>query len=150
MPLDVEIGLLGIELRFGTNPVEEISPICHIHTCAAMSTGNLTVRKWRMLKYPRFVVTYIQFDDLRPREPLQLHYAVEDLVNTESIYIKLTDVLRYWIQYTQDGKHGILTFRLGNTVTVNSLIKIQTIKAWISLLDNEKSLNYMGHHGLPP
>ena len=41
MPLDVDNGLPGIEMRFGKTDDTKVTFICHIDTCAAMSTGNL-------------------------------------------------------------------------------------------------------------
>ena len=112
MPLDVDNGLPGIELWFGTSPANEISFICHMDTCAAMNTGNLTVHQWLMTKYPHLVAEYIQYDDSSPFEPLKLHCAVEDLVSIESLHGKLTAIVRYWIQYTKNGKQEILSFGL--------------------------------------
>ena len=40
MPLDVDNGLPGIELWFGTSPDNECGFICHMDTCVAMNTGN--------------------------------------------------------------------------------------------------------------
>ena len=42
-------------------------------TYAAMNTGNLTVHKWLMTKYPELVAEYIQVNDSRPFEPLKLY-----------------------------------------------------------------------------
>ena len=52
MPLDVDNGLPGIELWFGSSPANEISFICHVDKCVAMNTGKFTVHKWLMKKYP--------------------------------------------------------------------------------------------------
>ena len=41
MPLDVDNGLPGVEMRLGRDNVSELSFICHVDTCAGMSTGNL-------------------------------------------------------------------------------------------------------------
>ena len=163
MPLDVDNGLPGIELWFGTSQEDELCFICHMDTCAAMNTGNLTVHKWLMTKYPHLVAEYIQFDDSRPFEPLKLHCAVEDLVATESLHGKLTSIVRYWIRYSKNDKKEILSFGLGDSVAVNSLVGIPTIKAWQYLLDFEDSsmisrgLNTKfplifeaTKHGLPP
>ena len=45
MPLDVDNGLPGIELWFGDTEKGEVGVLCHLDTCAAMSTGNLRVYK---------------------------------------------------------------------------------------------------------
>ena len=99
MPLDVDNVLLGIELWFGTNPTNECCFICHIETCAAMNTGNLTVHKWLITTYPELVAEYVQFDEQHPFEPLQLHCEVEDLASIDSMHGKLTSIVRYWLRY---------------------------------------------------
>ena len=135
MPLDVDNGLPGIELWFGNNADNEMGFLCHMDTCAAMNTGNLAVHQWLMSTHPHLVAEYIQFDDITPFEPLRLHCAVADLAKTESMHGKLTAIVRYWLRYKNDGKNIILSFGLGASVTVNSIIGIPTIKAWKCLFD---------------
>ena len=163
MPLDVDNGLPGIELWFGNNEKDEISFICHMDTCAAMNTGNLSVHKWLMTSHPHLVAEYIQFDDTNPFEPLRLHCAVEDLSKTESMHGKLTAIVRYWLRYKNGGRNVILSFGLGDSVTVNSIVGVPTIKEWKCIFDFEshelvaRGLNTKfplvyeaTTHGLPP
>ena len=99
MPLDVDNGLPGIELWFGTYMDHEVGFICHMDICTAMNTGNLLIHKWLMTKHPHLVADYIQFDDSHPFERLQLHCAVADLEREESMHGKLTAIIRYWLCY---------------------------------------------------
>ena len=140
MPIEVDNGLPGIELWFGREETDEIGLLCHMDTCAAMNTGNLAVHQWLITTQPHLVAEYIQFDDSRPFEPLQLHCAVEDLSKTESMHGKLTAIVRYWMRYTQNGKRVILSFGLGDSVSVNSLVGIPTIKEWKSIFDFESNM----------
>ena len=128
MPLDVDNGLPSIELWFGTDTTNEISFICHMDTCAAMNTGNFLVYKWLMMQKTDLVTEYIQFNDAHPFESLQLHWAVEDLATTKSMHGKLTEIVSYWLRCKQYGKCVLLSFGLGNSVAVNSLIGIPSIK----------------------
>ena len=109
------------------------------------------------------MLQYIQFDDVHPFESLRLYCAVEDLAKTESMYGKLNAIVRYWLRYKNDGKNVILSFDLGASVTVNSIVGIPTIKAWKYLLDfecdeliarglkNKFPLVYKAtKHGMPP
>ena len=41
MPLDVDNGLPGVEIWFGSDDNNEVGFVCHLDTCAAMNTGNL-------------------------------------------------------------------------------------------------------------
>ena len=40
MPLDVDNGLIGVELCFGSESLSEIDLLCHIDSRAAMNTDN--------------------------------------------------------------------------------------------------------------
>ena len=63
MPLDVDNGLPGVELWFGSNDASEVGFMCHLDTCVAMNTGNLRVHQWLMATYPDIVAEYLQYDD---------------------------------------------------------------------------------------
>ena len=139
MPIDVDNGLPGIDLWFGREETNKVGLLCHMDTCAAMNTGNLAVHQWLITTQPHLVAEYIQFDDSRPFEPLQLHCAVEDLSKTESMHGKLTAIVRYWMRYKQNGKRVILSFGLGESVSVNSIVGIPTIKAWKTMFDFESN-----------
>ena len=60
IPLDVDNGLPGIELWFGTSSENEVGYMCHMDTCAAMNTGNLMVCQWIMTIHPHLVAEFIQ------------------------------------------------------------------------------------------
>ena len=130
IPLDVDNGLPGIELWFGTHVDNKVGFIYHMDTCAAMNTVNLLVHKWFMTQHPHLVAEYIQFDDSYPFELLQLHCAVADLNQTEYMHSKLTAIVRYRLHYEKNGKRVLLSFGLGDSVTVNSIVGIPTIQAW--------------------
>ena len=59
MPLDVDNGLLVVELWFGSNDDNEVGFMCHLDTCAAIDTGNLRVHQWLMTKHPDIVTEYL-------------------------------------------------------------------------------------------
>ena len=48
---------------------------------------------------------------------------------------KLTAIVRYWLRYKNEDKNVILSFGLGASITVNSIVGIPTIKAWKYLFD---------------
>ena len=137
IPLDVNNVLPGIELWFSDNEKNEVGSIFLMNKRAAMNMGNLAVYKWLMMTHPHLVVEYMQFDDCWSVEPLQLHCAVEDLVQAEPMHMKLTTIVRYWLRYKQDEKQIILSFGLEYSVTVNSIVGIPTIESWRILLSFE-------------
>ena len=69
--------------------------------------------------------------------PRSNHYnSSVPLEATESMYGKLTAILRYWLQYADDGKPVILSFGLGPDVVMNSIIGIPTLRQWGGSLDS--------------
>lgn len=137
MPLDVDNGLPGVEMRLGTTDDTEVTFICHVDTCAAMSTGNLQLHEWIMTTYPDIVAEYIQYDDNNPFEPIQLSCAVQDLNTVQAEHGKLTAIVRYWTRYKvgDSEKHMILSFGLGAGVAVNTIIGLPTLRQWGSSID---------------
>ena len=135
MPLDVDNGLPGIEMWYGSTDDNEVGFMCHLDTCAAMNTGNLLTHQWLMTKYPHIVSEYIQYNDSEPFEPLQLEVAVTDKDKIEEQSGRLTAIVRYQLRYHQGGKPFILSFGLGEDVRVNSIIGIPTIRQWGGVFD---------------
>lgn len=131
MPLTVDNKLPGCELRFGRMVNDEVSIICHVDACAAMSTGNLGLHQWIMTKYPGIVAKYIQYDNAEPFEPIKLAVALQDLDGCDSMKSKLTAIVRYWTPYMdQDNKHQLISFGLGECISVNSIIGLPQLRAW--------------------
>ena len=137
MPRYVDNRLPGIEMRLGTTDDTEVTFICHVDTCAAMSTGNLQLHKWIMTTYPEIVAEYIQYDDNNPFEPIQLSCTVQDLNTVQAEHQTLTAIVRYWTQYKvgDSERHMILSFGLGAGVSVNTIIGLPTLRQWGSSID---------------
>ena len=57
------------------------------------------MHQWLITKHPHLVAEYIQYDDSKPFQLLQLQYAVNILKTTESMHGKLTTIVRYWLRY---------------------------------------------------
>ncbi len=164
MPLDLDNGLPGILVRFGSTDEEEISFTCLVDTCAAMNTGNLKVHQWIMTQYPSLVAEYVQYDDENPFEPLKLECAVKDIPTENDDSSKLTAIVRYWTRYTEpDGKRAIISFGLGKDIAVNSIIGMPTIRKWgmnLCFMTSTITANHIkvrfsteyarSKHGLPP
>ena len=72
MPLDVDNGLPGVEIWFGTKKDDDIFFVCHLDSSAAMNTGSLRVHQWLMTQHLTIVAEYIQHDNAHPFQPLQL------------------------------------------------------------------------------
>ena len=128
MPLDVDNGLPGVEIWFGSSDDNEIGFMYHLDTCAAMNTEKLLTHQWLITKYPHIVSEYIQYDDGEPFEPLQLECAIKDKKKAKEQAGRLTAIVRYQIRYHQGEKPYILSFGLGKDVRFNSIIGIPTLR----------------------
>ena len=55
------------------------------------------------------------------------------------MYGKLTAIFRYWLRYEQNSKQVLLLFGLVDSVTVNSILEIPTIKVLKIVFDFDTS-----------
>ena len=132
MPLTVDNKLPGCTLRFGKTEgkteANEVSFICHVDTCTAMSTGNLLLHQWIMTKYLSIVAEYTQYDNITPFEPMRLSLDLKGLDGCDN---KLTAVVRYWTPYLdKDGNHQVISFGLGESIAVNSIMGLPLLMDW--------------------
>jgi len=76
-----------------------------------------------MTNYPAIVAEYIQYNNQQPFEPIKLAVALKDLAGCEIMKNRVTAIVRYWTPYKDsDGKHQVVSFGLGNSISVNSII----------------------------
>ena len=132
MPLDLDNGLPGITMKFGKDRnAPGASFLCHLDTCAGMSTGRLDVHKCIATRFPSIVAEWIEYTDDNPFDPIKLDCAVEDLGTNAEGYGHLTHIVRYYTPYTyEDGSRVILSFGLGKSVSVNAIIDLTDIRKW--------------------
>ena len=105
-----------------------------------MNTGNLLVNQWLMTKYPEIVHSYEQFDDSNPFETIMLEGALNVELAKYFEAGKLTDTMTYITRYNHyNGEPVCITFVLGETVSVNSIIEFPTLTSWKMILDLEKN-----------
>ena len=129
MPLDLDNGLPGITMKFGKNrDAPTTSFLCHLDSCAGMSTGRLDVHKCIATKFPSIVAEWIEYTAF---DPIKLDCAVEDSGRIQSEYGHLTHIVRYFTPYTHnDGSPVFLSFGLGKSVSVNAIIGLTDIRRW--------------------
>ena len=135
MPLPLDNALPATVFRFGTDSSNEIPFSCHLDSCAAMNTGNLRLHQWIITKYPHIVEKYEQYDDVKPFRPITLDCALP-ASEAEKTAGKLTAVVTYKTRYfDSQGKKLTLSFGLGESIQVNAIIGLPTIKEWKLVLD---------------
>jgi hypothetical protein len=130
MPIDIDNGLPGIVLDFGC-----VTFLCHVDSCAAMSTGNSLVHSWIMSTYPEIVVDYGEYNDPDPFVPLDLRCAVasnaqEPTESKKDLRNSLTKYVTYKTSYIVDGKPATVTFGLGDNISVKTIVGLPFMKSW--------------------
>jgi hypothetical protein len=129
MPLDLDNGLPGIEIVLG-----DVAFLCHVDSCAAMSTGNTLVHMWIMSTYPEIVVDYCEHNDPIPFQPLSLRCAIDkpnpNEPSQQDLSNCLTKVVTYRTKYTLNGKPALIQFGLGDNVAVRSILGIPFLRTW--------------------
>ena len=94
MPLALDNSLPAVVLWIGSNVEDEVAFTCHLDSCAAMNTANLTLHQWIMTTYPAIVDCYEQFDNISPFQPIGLDCAVPS-AETNTIVNQLIVVVTY-------------------------------------------------------
>ena len=139
MPLSLDNGLPAAVLQFGTNDMDSIEFSCHFDSCAAMNTANLLLHQWIMTTYPHIVHSYEQFDDNVPFQPIELDCAIPNAESKQNCN-RLTAVVTYITNYRKpDGSNMKLSFGLGESISVNAIIGLPTLKEWKLIMDMDSS-----------
>ena len=140
MPLSLDDGLPTAVFSFGTNTSNEIDFSCHMDTCAAMNTANLLLHQWIITTYPDIVDSYEHFNDKQPFHPIELDCAVLNSDFKKNCN-KLTAVVTYKTRYCdQSGKMITISFGLGESVSVNAIIGLPTLKELKMVLDVDSGI----------
>ena len=130
MPQDVDNGLPGVEMWFGRNKFSEVGMLCHLDSCAVINTENLHVHKSLITTYLHLVIEYIQYDDAKSFQPFKLACVVRKHGMVDSMYEKLTTIVRYWLRYQVNDKYITLSFGLREDVAINFIIGSLTLRKW--------------------
>ena len=135
MPLSLDNGLPAAILQFGTTDDNEIEFACHFDSCAAMNTANLLLHQWIITSFPQIVHKYEHFNDELPFQPIELDCAIPN-ADSKKDCNRLTAVVSYKTRYLKpDGTNMTLEFGLGESISVNAIIGLPTLKEWKMVID---------------
>ena len=76
MPLDLENGLPGIHMRFGTSDTNEAKSCTNVDSCTEINDRNLKLHQWIITNNPDIVESYIQYYDENRFYPIHLNFAL--------------------------------------------------------------------------
>ena len=140
MPLSLNNGLPAAVLQFGKNKDNDVDFSCHFDSCAAMNTANLLLHQWIMTSYPHIVDSYEQFDDNVSFQPIELDCAIPNAESKQNCN-RLTAVVTYITNYIKpDGSNMKLSFGLGESISVNAIIGLPTLKEWKMIMDMDSGI----------
>ena len=128
MPLSIDNDLPLTVLRFGSSDENEVAFSVHYDSYAAMNTANEILHIWIMTTYSEIVTGYEQYDDANAFQPITLDCTVPaSTVKKEAG--KLLSVVTYKKRYNKkDGSMMTLSFRLGESISVNAIIGLPTFR----------------------
>ena len=140
MPLSLDNGLPAAVLQFGTDEDNDVEFSCHFDSCAAMNTANLLLHQWIITSYPHIVDSYEQYNDNLPFQPIELDCAIPN-ADSKDYCNRLTAVVTYNTHYRKpDGTNMKLSFGLGESISVNAIIGLPTLREWKMVLDMDTGL----------
>lgn len=144
MPLECDSNLPAVLIRLGIDDDSEVQVTFNLDTCAGMNTGNLRIHQYLITHYPQCVESYEEYNDENPFTPIALEGVTTDSSTATDFQSgKLTALVRYRTRYQEaNGKRQILSFGLGDSVAVNGLIGLPTLRAWKMVIDLEAGVAY--------
>ena len=135
MPLSLDNNIPSTVIRFGASDDNEVAFSCHLDSCAAMNTGNSLLHMWIMTTYPEIIASYERYDDDEPFQPITLYCEVPSSA-AEKDTSKLSAVVTYKTRYTDvNGDMVLLSFCLGEAISMNAIIRLPTLRSWKMVLD---------------
>jgi hypothetical protein len=163
MPIAIDNGLPHVHFELGKLSSDVVlSGLAD--TCGALNTGYKRYHQYIMSEHPEIVHEYLEFDSSTPFEPIRLGGAIIDKADlVESSHGHLTAIIRYFTPYTGiDGSNMIISFALGDDVSVNTIFGLTFLKnldAQLCLGSNTLKSSYLQcdfpihycavEHGLP-
>ena len=135
MSLNLDNTLPSTVFRFASTDENEIQFSFHIDSCAAMNTANYLLNMWIIITYPEIVHSYEHCADVSLLQPIPL----DCIIPTADAALdknRLTAVVTYYTRYVGcDGNTLKFSFGLGESIAVNDIIGLPTIRKWRLALD---------------
>ncbi len=144
MPLECDSNLPAILMRLGQCDESEVQVSFNLDTCAGMNTGNLRIHQYLITTFPTCVHSYEEYNDSNPFSPISLEGVTTDSSSSEDFESgKLTALVRYHTRYSErNGTKKLLSFGLGESVAVNGLIGLPTLRDWKMVIDLDDNLAF--------
>ena len=129
-------------MRLGTNDVNEIQVRFNLDSCAGMNTGNKLIHQYIVTHFPQIVKSYEEYNGSNPFSPILLEGVTTSGDNTDFETGKLTAVVTYYTRYTIHGEPLTISFGLGDSISVNGIIGLPTLRECKMVLDIGEGIAY--------
>jgi hypothetical protein len=124
-PIHINNLMPAITVDLGHSLDAAVSLVCLYDTCAAVCSGNFLFHQWVITTYPDLVLSFEQFNDANPFEPIKLVGAIKNPADFDAAaHGQLTTVVCYHLPYTivPSGESPVLCIALGTDVAVNTIL----------------------------
>lgn len=142
MPLQTDSNLPAMSMRLGSSDDGEVQVRFNLDTCAGMTTGNKRLHQYIITNFPEIVHSYEEYNGSNPFSPIVLEGVTSNGDNSDFETGKLTAVVTYYTRYKNDGKAVTISFGLGDSIAVNGIIGLPTLREWKMVLDIDEGIAY--------
>lgn len=142
MPLKTDSNLPAMSMRLGVTDENEVSVRFNLDTCAGMTTGNKKLHQYIITNFPEIVHSYEEYNGSNPFSPIILEGVTSTGDNSDFETGKLTAIVTYYTRYTVNGEALTISFGLGDSIAVNGIIGLPTLREWKMVLDIDEGIAY--------
>ena len=136
MPISINNNLLCVDFRVGNGAHHSLSLCMLVDSGTAMNTDHLACHRSVMTQFPGIDEEYIECEPGTKDDLVQLKVAV-----TQSTVVDhfnngtLSAITRYKTPYRCDSQHLILSFALGDSLSLRTILGTPAMESMYSVLD---------------
>ena len=136
MPISINNNLPCIDFRAGNGAHHSLSLCMLVDSGAAINTGHLAYHLSVMAQFPDIVEEYIECRPGTKYALVHLKVAVTQSTAVDQFNDgTLSTIIRYKTPYRCDSQHLILSFALGSSISLRTILVTPALKAMHSVLD---------------
>lgn len=139
MPHKTDSNLPAMSMRLGSTDKNEVQARFNLNTCAGMTTGNKKLHQYIITNFPEIFHSYEEYNGF---SPIVLEGVTSTGDNSDFETCKLTAIVTYYTCYIVDGKALTISFGLGNSIAVNGIVSLTTLRDWKMVLDMDDGIAY--------
>ena len=136
MPISINNNLLCVDFRVGNGAHHSLSLCMLVDSGTAMNTDHLAYHRSVMTQFPGIDEEYIECEPGTKDDLVQLKVAVtQSTVADQFNNCTLSAIIHYKTPYCCDSQHLILSFTLGDSLSLRTILGTPALEAMHSVLD---------------